>query len=284
MMELQKLNIICPSCNHEFRTYLCSHRPAETLKAGAPAVQTGIAERGESAEEAKFAEPTKRDRISTEFRRYCDGIKPLHFETHTCPFCGLTGNIAKFVGSTVPPVGDGLRAFLAEFILPGVRQDLSWMSFSGERFEFSAMIMEYEGARPQIIGLQYLKAAWCAKDLFHKKEQHYRMRVAEFFRKALSSTGGLDEPVEPGRSDGSSLGILLPIKRQALLKYLIGEQYRRIGNGAEAAKWYDQVLNIAESDSLLADLAEQQRTYSQEYLNEKQRQIEYQFSGLESVL
>jgi len=225
------------------------------VEAEALAEQAGIAERGESAGEAKFVGLKKRDRISTEFRRYCDGIKPLHFEMHTCPFCGLTGNIAKFIGSTVPPVGDGLRAFLAEHIFPVVRQDLSWMSFSGERFEFSAMIMEFEGARPQIIGLQYLKAAWCAKDLFHKKEPHYRMRTAEFFQKALPED-------EPNESDESG---------RALLQYMIGEQYRRVGHPEQAAEWYDQAQIMAGADSLLAALAEQQKSNPQEYLDEKQR-------------
>lgn len=263
MKELQKLNIICPSCNHEFRTYLCSYRPVETLEAGAPAEQKEV------AEQKRSAEPTKRDRISTEFRRYCDGIKPLHFEMHTCPFCGLTGNIAKFASSTVPPVGDGLRGFLAERIFPMVRQDLSWMSFSGERFEFSAMIMEFEGARPQITGQQYLKAAWCAKDLFHKKEQHYRIQAAKFFQKALSD--GLDDSAGLDGFEGSCRRMPLPIEQQALLMYLIGEQCRRIGNGVKAAEWYDQARNIAEADSLLTVLAVQQKRYPQEYLDEKQR-------------
>jgi len=256
--ELQKLNVICPSCDHEFRTYLCSHQSAENVS-GEP-------------KPARLAEPTRRDLISTEFRPYLVGVKPLHFQVHTCPFCGLTGNIARFTGSMVLPVEEGLRAFLREHIVPLLRQDLSWMSFSGERYEFSAMIMEYENAEPQKIGLQYLKAAWCASDLFHKKERQYRMRAADFFRKALpDGIGGTDDP------DGN---IALPPEREALLKYMIGEQYRRVGHSAHAAEWYDHAQSLAGTDSLLAALAEQQKTNPQEYLSEEQRVIEYQLPGL----
>lgn len=246
MAELQKIRITCPSCNHEFSTYSCSQRPTEAFEALRPAGQG----------EANIAEPTKMDHISTEFRRYRDGVKPLHFEMHTCPFCGLTGNIARFVDRSVPPVNDGLRAFLAEHILPVVRNDHSWMSFSGERFELLARIMEYEGVEPQMIGLQYLKAAWCAKDLFHKKEPQFRMRVVEFFQKALETASGESPALSP--------------MRKAVMKYMIAEQYRRVGNCAAATEWYEQVQNGVSADALLAELAEQQKSNPQEFLTDKQ--------------
>lgn len=245
----------------------------------------------ELEEPVEYSEPTKRELISTEFRPYFVGIKPLHFEIHTCPFCGLTGNIDRFVGSTVPPVEDDLRAFLLDHILPVLRQDLSWMSFSGERFEFLAMIMEYQGAEPQRIGLQYLKAAWCAKDLFHKKELHYRMRMTDFFRKALpdrfGGTGDLSEYGDSNETDDlgdSSDSIALPPERRALLKYMIGEQYRRGGHPEQAAEWYDQAQSLADKYSLLAALADQQKTNPQEYLNEKQQMAVKEVAGLELVL
>lgn len=54
------------------------------------------------------------------------------------------------------------------------------------------------------------------------------------------------------------------------MKYMIAEQYRRVGNCAAATEWYEQVQNGVSADALLAELAEQQKSNPQEFLTDKQ--------------
>nr|WP_179342293.1 DUF2225 domain-containing protein [Streptomyces sp. alain-838] len=185
--------------------------------------------------------------VTSDFRPLAGGSQPDRGLIHTCDSCGFTGGADAFTGT----VDEKVSRLIAERITPLVRDERSSAS---RRFEYAAWIATWRDHAPDKVGDLYLRAAWAWGDEPEVEstegQEYLRRQAIEHFERAIEgdSVTGTDAQV---------------------IRYLIGEQYRRVGEPEAAARWYDRVVAEAGSDPeqrRIADLARQQKTDPQEYL------------------
>jgi uncharacterized protein len=185
---------------------------------------------------------------TTDFRSLASGMQTLALEIHTCEVCGYTGGGSQFEESKVTKK---VSELINERLTPLVQDErnLPW-----RRYEYAAWIADWEGRPPDVIAWYYLKGAWCCADDRVEgegdSETYYRRMAIDYFRRAVDG-GSLD----PGEL--------------AVDTYLIGEEYRRVGEAGSAAPWLDSAVERAsEVPGLdwLRDLARQQKADPQELL------------------
>jgi uncharacterized protein (DUF2225 family) len=104
---------------------------------------------------------------------------------------------------------------------------------------------------PRYIADLLLRAAWCCVDEGDvEAERYFRRHAAWKFDEAL---GAYDA---------------VPREERAILTYLVGELWRRIGDSRMAGTWFDQVAEEVidvESQQWVIDAAEQQRLNPREW-------------------
>ena len=183
---------------------------------------------------------------TTDFFTKSAGEQSIHHQVHTCPHCGFS-----YEEMEEGELRDDVRQFVREVItpqLPDGEEIPSW-----KKYEFLALIDENLGSEFYTLGMLYLYAAWCCYDLKQKEgEKHYRKKAIEYFLKEVGS-GTMDQ----------DLIYLVP--------YLLAEQYRRIGDEDEAARWYDWVMEMDEEHSdrgFFMTLAAQQNLSPKEFMGE----------------
>ncbi|MFB7619816.1 DUF2225 domain-containing protein [Kitasatospora sp. NPDC056181] len=187
--------------------------------------------------------------VTTEFQQVAGGMQPLGGLIFTCPDCGFTG----WQDAYRHRVAKTVSRLIAERITPLVRDERSSAS---RRYEYAAWIAKWRGDNLEEIGDLYLHAAWAWHDEPESEEgvegqEHYRRQAIEYFEQAISSG-------------------VLPRQHALTLAYIVGEQYRRVGEPTEAARWYDYVIEFSGNDENVAQLAElalQQKTDPQEFIN-----------------
>jgi uncharacterized protein (DUF2225 family) len=104
-----------------------------------------------------------------------------------------------------------------------------------EKLELAAKVALWCEATPVVLGDLYLHAAWCCVDEGDiEAERYFRRHAASSFESALAEYD-LIEPVD-----------------RALITYLVGELWRRIGDERQAHEWFDRVADE------VTDYAEQQ--------------------------
>ncbi len=200
---------------------------------------------GEDYESALRTWASTQGLTTTDFFTMAAGEQSLHYQVHTCPHCGFS----------YEEMGEGelredVRRFVREVITPQLPDgDLpSW-----KKFEFLALIDESLGSGFYALGMVYLHAAWCCYDLKQNEcEKHYRKMAIEYFIMV----------VEPGTVDQDII---------YLVPYLLGEQYRRIGEKEMAARWYDRIMEMGEEHpdrDLFMTLATQQKLDPKEFMGE----------------
>ncbi|MFC5217059.1 DUF2225 domain-containing protein [Streptomyces coerulescens] len=185
--------------------------------------------------------------VTTDFQEIAGGSQPDRGFIHTCDNCGFTGNSGAFNGR----VDKKVSRLIAERITPLVRDEHSSAS---RRFEYAAWIAKWRGSDAEEIGSLYLRAAWAwgnEPEVESTEGQDYlRRQVIEHFERAIEENFVVGEHAQT-------------------IKYLIGEQYRRVGEPEAAARWYDRVIAEAGNNPdqrRLVDLARQQKTDPQEFL------------------
>lgn len=182
---------------------------------------------------------------TTDFFTMSAGEQAIHYQVHTCPQCGYS-----FEEMEEGELRDDVRGFVQDVLTPQVPEGVipSW-----KKFEFLALIDEKLGSGFFTLAMLYLHAAWCCYDLNEiELEKHYRKMAIEYFLMETGSAG-----MDP------DLIYLVP--------YLLGEQYRRIGEKDNAERWYDIVLGTEEehADSgLFMTLAAQQKISPKEFMGE----------------
>ncbi|WP_262058179.1 DUF2225 domain-containing protein [Streptomyces sp. STR69] len=186
--------------------------------------------------------------VTTEFQQLARGSQPDRGFIHTCDNCGFTGSSDAFDGR----VDKKVSQLISERITPLVRDERSSAS---RRFEYAAWIAKWRGQNSERIGSLYLRAAWAWGDepeVENTDGQDYlRRQVIEYFERAIEENCAVGEHAQT-------------------IKYLIGEQYRRVGEPEAAARWYDRVIaeaGNAPEQRQLADLALQQKTDPKERLH-----------------
>jgi uncharacterized protein (DUF2225 family) len=160
----------------------------------------------------------------TDFHEHAAGTQPLPYFVHTCSHCGYTGADHDFTGEIeVTPL---LREHVWSELAPVTcRPAMASMSGS-EKYEAAAKVAEWKGFEPRHVADLLLRAAWCCVDEDDvEAERYFRRKAAWTFEKALESWDGVAR------------------EERAVLTYLVGELWRRVGYQKLAGEWFARVPN-----------------------------------------
>lgn len=181
----------------------------------------------------------------TDFHERAAGTQPLAYLVHMCRECGYSGTERDFTGVT------DVSPLVREHVLNELAPRVPVAETGSAKYEAAAKVAEWQGIEPRQVADLLLRAAWCCVEENDVEAERYFRRLAAWsFEDALRSYDGV------GREE------------RAVLTYLVGELWRRVGEGEQARKWFDRVPEeIVDSTSqhwILA-AAEQQRTDPQEW-------------------
>jgi hypothetical protein len=120
-----------------------------------------------------------------------------------------------------------------------------------EKYEAAARVAEWAGAEPRQVADLLLRAAWCCVDEGDvEAERYFRRRAAWAFEQALAAYDGVAR------------------EERAVLTYLVGELWRRVGDGRQARGWFEQVaheVTDAQSQQWVLDASRQQKDAPREW-------------------
>ncbi len=181
----------------------------------------------------------------TDFHERAAGTQPLPYLVHTCVRCGFSGAERDFNDEAE------VSPFLREHVMTELAPQLSARMTGSEKYEAAAKVAEWQGLEPRHVADLLLRAAWCCVDEGDiEAERYYRRRAAWTFESALASWDGVAR------------------EERAVLTYLVGELWRRVGDSAKAAEWLarvaDEVLDET-SQQWIVDAARQQAESPREW-------------------
>ena len=175
------------------------------------------------------------------------GAQPLPYLVHTCTACGYSGVERSFVEGA--EVSTHVRSQVLTVLTPRVAQHQ--LDTASERYHAAAQVAEWEGAPSRQIADMLLRAAWCCvDDDDHEGERYYRRAAAQRFTEALADPDAV------------------PPTERAVLTYLVGELWRRVGDEPLADTWFSRVeteIVDAEDQQWVRDAARQQRESPREW-------------------
>ncbi len=154
----------------------------------------------------------------SDFRPRFWGSDPLENLVHACPQCGFAGYPDDFLDGVTEPVIRKIRKFLT----PRTR-DLVKPNAAFFKFEFVALIYEWEDRASMEVGDSFLKASWVARASGNReKERLYQREAVRRFEEAI-------EIGECGHQD-----------ERAVISYLVGDLHRRLNRRRRAETWYQR--------------------------------------------
>jgi uncharacterized protein (DUF2225 family) len=162
-----------------------------------------------------------------------------------CSECGFSGNEADFTGGTdVSPV-------LKQQILKELAPLRPSLVSGSEKYEAASKVAQWQGMDPRHIADLLLRAAWCCVDEGDvEAERYFRRHAAWMFEEALKAYDSV------------------PREERAILTYLIGELWRRVGDLRKAGEWFERVageITDPQNQQWVIDAAEQQRLSPREW-------------------
>jgi hypothetical protein len=163
-----------------------------------------------------------------------------------CNRCGYSGSERDFTEEAdVSPV---LREHVWNELAPSIT--IGTVSGS-EKYEAAAKVAEWQSMEPRHVADLLLRAAWCCVDEGDiEAERFFRRKAAWAFERALDSWDGVARD------------------ERAVLTYLVGELWRRVGDTSQAMAWFNkvpgEVLDTAGQQWVL-DAARQQRDCPREW-------------------
>jgi hypothetical protein len=162
-----------------------------------------------------------------------------------CGECGYSGGEADFTSpGEVSPV---LKQYVLKELAP-VRPALICGS---EKYEAAAKVAQWQGMDPRHIADLLLRAAWCCVDEGDvEAERFFRRQAAWSFEEALKTYDGV------------------PREERAILTYLVGELWRRVGDLKRADSWFESVASEVtdlQGQQWVIDAADQQRLNPREW-------------------
>jgi uncharacterized protein len=182
----------------------------------------------------------------TDFHERAAGTQPLPFLIHSCSRCGYSGAERDFTDDAeISPV---LRERVWNELAPG----LTTGALSGsEKYESAAKVAEWQGLDARHQADLLLRAAWCCVDEGDiEAERYYRRKAAWKFEEALASFDGVARD------------------ERAVLTYLVGELWRRVGDVAASVRWLNAVpaeVVDPHTQQWVMDAARQQRDCPREW-------------------
>ena len=182
----------------------------------------------------------------TDFHERAAGTQPLPYLVHTCDRCGYTGAERDFTEEAeVTPV---LREHVWNELAPVVGKTPMTGS---EKYEAAAKVAEWQGLEPRHVADLLLRAAWCCVDEGDiEAERFFRRKAAWAFEEALNAWDGVAR------------------EERAVLTYLVGELWRRVGDQRLAREWFNRVPNEIVDQATqqwVLDAARQQRDCPREW-------------------
>jgi uncharacterized protein len=190
----------------------------------------------------------------TDFHERAAGMQPLPYLVHMCNRCGYTGAERDFADEADPSpvVREHVWNELAPTLTGTPERSFGSARVTGSaKYEAAAKVAEWQSMEPRYVADLYLRAAWCCVDEGDvEAERFFRRRAAWMFERALSSYDGVAR------------------EERAVLTYLVGELWRRIGDVGGAARWFgrvaDEVVDVAAQGWVL-DAARQQCEFPMEW-------------------
>jgi uncharacterized protein (DUF2225 family) len=182
----------------------------------------------------------------TDFHERAAGAQPLPYFIHTCSRCGFSGSEKDFTEEA------DVSPMLKEHVWDELAPKLSTGAVNGsDKYEFAAKVAIWQGCEPRRVADLLLRAAWCCVDEADTEaERYFRRQAAWMFEKALASYDGVEQD------------------ERAVLTYLVGELWRRVGDVKKAREWFDRVpceILTPETQQWILDAARQQRDYPREW-------------------
>ena len=183
----------------------------------------------------------------TDFHERAAGTQPLPFLVHTCSGCGFTGAERDF--SEDSDVTPWLREQVLTVLTPTLSNRVELTG--SEKYEAAAKVADWQGGDARHVADLLLRAAWCCVDEEDTEaERYYRRLAARRFEAAL-------EEYEAVAAD-----------ERAVITYLVGELWRRVGDERQAAEWFDRVdgeVLDPVAQKWVLDAARQQKTAPREW-------------------
>lgn len=157
----------------------------------------------------------------TDFHERAAGMQPLPYFVHLCTTCGYAG-VTRDFGDEVRP-DELLREQVWSELAPALRASLPSGSL---KYEHAAKVAAWQGSDARYLADLYLRAAWCCVDEGDSEaERYFRRHAAWSFAAALEDYDGVPED------------------ERAVITYLVGELWRRIGDHHQAQRWFDRVAD-----------------------------------------
>lgn len=192
----------------------------------------------------------------TDFHERAAGTQPLPYLVHMCQHCGYTGAERDFTdeADVTPFVREHVWTELApQFaqaavaVGPPTRLQIT----GSAKYEAAAKVAEWQELEPRHVADLLLRAAWCCVDEGDiEAERFFRRKAAWAFASALDGFDGVAR------------------EERAVLTYLVGELWRRVGDRAQAWTWFDRVAGEVVDGSTqqwVIDAARQQRECPREW-------------------
>lgn len=172
-------------------------------------------------------------RADSDFRPHVWGRDPLEHSVHACRECGYAGTEADFREGLTEPVIRKIRKFLT----PRIR-DLGRAHAPFFRYEFLALIYEWEDRSSLEVADAFLRASWLARARENReKERLYQREAVRRYEEALEVGECRDQ------------------EQRATVAYLVGDLHRRLNRRRRAETWfhrareeYEMVVPGAASD------------------------------------
>ncbi len=184
----------------------------------------------------------------TDFHERASGRQPLAYLVHMCRTCGYSGLERDFADEAEVTIG------LKEHVWKELAPIASSAAMTGsEKYEAAAKVAMWQGADQRHVADLWLRAAWCCVDECDvEAERYFRRLAAKWFESALACFDGV------------------PQAERAVLTYLVGELWRRIGDVKLAGDWFDRVIGEivdASTQQWVILVADQQRNDPREWFS-----------------
>ncbi len=182
----------------------------------------------------------------TDFHERAAGMQPLPYFVHMCAMCGYAGVERDFGDDSDP--SERIRDAVWSELAPALKHELPSGSL---KYEHAAKVADWQGSDPRYLADLYLRAAWCCVDERDSEaERFFRRKAAWRFAEALASFDSV------------------PQEERAVLTYLVGELWRRVGDATLAQQWFDRVpeeITEPVAQAWVVEAAVQQRQAPKEW-------------------
>jgi uncharacterized protein len=181
----------------------------------------------------------------TDFHERAAGAQPWAYQVHMCDRCGYSGAESDFTDQT------DISPLVRERVWNELSPHVHSAATGSEKYEAAAKVAEWQGADQRYIGDLWLRAAWCCVDEGDVEAERYFRRLAAW---SLEQALEFYDTVE--RDD------------RAVLVYLVGELWRRVGDLTQANAWFDLVpdeITDPVAQRWIVEAAHRQRTDPREW-------------------